>query len=472
MREEISFENISVRGIVKELLHHLWMILAAIAIVWFGISGVGRLFYTPEYSSTATLAVRVKGDASPLSTLNTAKQMSTVFSKVFQSESLRNLIISDAGEEIQGSIDCTGIEETNLLVLKTTSPTPRQAYLFINAALEHYEEVTNYVFSNAALEIVQEPDVPEGPSNQPALVANRNLLALVGGIAMAGVIVLFYLLRLTVKNANSASSLLDGKILGTIPFEKRPRKKGKKRNKEALIISSPIVSMRYAEASRRAETRIETHMAKHKQKVVLVTSVGENEGKSTVAANIAISLAEKHHKVLLLDGDFRKPAQFRIFDEQREKLPSLAMVLSGKIEWREAIHKNQKTGVWELFQRKGISNPASLLETNLLKPFMEEWREEMDYIVIDCSPAGLTTDTELWMQVADTAVVVVRQDWADVRVINDIVDLIWKNCGDFAGFVLNSFDDVSQITGSYGYQKYERAASDQANESRGKRMYG
>ena len=101
MREEIRFENISVRGIVKELLHHLWMILAAIAIVWFGISGVGRLFYTPEYSSTATLAVRVKGDASPLSTLNTAKQMSTVFSKVFQSESLRNLIISDAGEEIQ-----------------------------------------------------------------------------------------------------------------------------------------------------------------------------------------------------------------------------------------------------------------------------------------------------------------------------------------------------------------------------------
>ena len=63
----------------------------------------------------------------------------------------------------------------------------------------------------------------------------------------------------------------------------------------------------------------------------------------------------------------------------------------------------------------------------------------MSYIVVDCSPVAAAADAEIWMQYVDTAVLVVRQDMADLRVINDTVDLIWKSTGDFAGFILNAF---------------------------------
>ena len=79
--------------------------------------------------------------------------------------------------------------------------------------------------------------------------------------------------------------------------------------------------------------------------MLLVTSVSENEGKSTVAANLAIALAEKHRKVLLIDGDFRKPAQYKIFGRKKSKIPSLRKVLLGKASWKEAIVRNKKSGV-------------------------------------------------------------------------------------------------------------------------------
>ena len=63
----------------------------------------------------------------------------------------------------------------------------------------------------------------------------------------------------------------------------------------------------------------------------------------------------------------------------------------------------------------------------------------MDVIVVDCPPIVAAADAEIWMHQADTVALVVRQDFSDIRVINDTVDLIWKSVGDFAGTILNAF---------------------------------
>ena len=86
---------------------------------------------------------------------------------------------------------------------------------------------------------------------------------------------------------------------------------------------------------------------------------------------------------------------------------------------------------------------------------MNTWREEMDYIIIDSSPTAVSTDSEVWMQLADTVLLVIRQDWSDVRVINDTVDLVWQSDTDFAGFVLNAFrSEWTQPRQEYGYRSY------------------
>ena len=448
----LSLDKASLQGAGWQILKNWWVVLCWMAAMFLGATGVGNLLYTPEYTASSTLVIRMMGTDAYTSLAQTT-QMTAVYSEIFQSEALRNLVSESIGEPVEGSISCTQIAETNLLVLSATSPTPRQAYLFIQAALRNYEQVASYVFSDAVLEVVQEPNVPDAPSNSSFFIRRRPELTLFAGMAAAALIALIYLLRRTVKAAGNASGLLDGPILGTIPFEKKQAlsRRGKKKEIPALLLNSPLVSMDFAESSRRAATRVEAHLRHHKAKVLLVCSVEENEGKSTVAANLAIAIAEHGEKVLLVDGDLRKPAQYKIFDRKGEKRLSLSDVLTGKASLEEVLSRNSKAGFWELFQYESVAQAGNLLAGAKLRQLMEELKDQADVIVVDSPPVAAAADAEIWMHLADTVALVVRQDASDVRVINDTVDLIWKSAGDFAGFLLNAFPRLDRRPAGHNY---------------------
>lgn len=247
--ERFSLAEISIRGLCMDLLRNAWMILLAAAAVWLAATGWHNLTYQPEYTSSATLVVTVKGSTSTYSSLSLTTQMADVFGQVFQSDALAEKITEETGEEITGRISCTPIQETNLLVLSVTCRHPRDAYLFINAALEHYEEVAGDVFANASLQTVQEPEVPSAPSNTSLAMRYRYLLMAAGAAGMAVLISLLYMMRFTVKNPLCAQRQLDGKIRGVIPFEQKGTSLRRKKNpKEALLLNAPVVSMGFAEA--------------------------------------------------------------------------------------------------------------------------------------------------------------------------------------------------------------------------------
>lgn len=446
MREGLDLSTMSYRGLLREWLRYWWVVLVFAIAAWLGITGAGQLLYTPQYTATATLVVSVKGDENTYTSLSTATQMADVIGEIFQSDVMQELVQNENGQAVQAFITCSQVEETNLLSLSATAESPRDAYTFLNLALQHYDEVSDYVFSNASLQILQEPSVPTAPSNRPPLAARRELLTALAAVFMAGVIACFYALRFTVKKSAAAGKQLDGTILGTIPFEKARRR----RAKEALLIRLPIVSMQYAEACRRVATRIEHHVRRKGHTVILVTSVNENEGKSTVAANLALALADAYKKVLLIDGDLRKPAQYKVFDEKPQGPGPLAEVLRGDKTPREAARLNVKSGVYELFLYRAAASLESMLQPEKLQALIDAFKEEMDYIVIDCSPTAAGADAEVWMQVAQSAVMVVREDWSDVRVINDTADMIWQSGCELAGFVLNAFRD-EPASRAYGY---------------------
>lgn len=441
-RQELTISSISLAGFARQILKNWWVILCLTLAMFLGTTGLGMLTYTPQYTATATLVTR-SGGSNAYASLSQTTQMAAVYREVFQSTALRNLISDSIGEPVEGSISCAQISETNLLVLTVTSPTPRQAYLFISSALKNYEQITDYVFSNAAMEIVQEPSVPQNPSNTSPLIANRVTLTALTAVASVFLIFLIYMLRHTLKVASQAGALLDGTVLGVVPYEQKRSVKGSRNrsNKivQALLINSPRVSMFFAEASRRTAAQLESHLQHQKLQVLAVTSVEENEGKSTVAANIALAMAERGRKVLLLDGDFRKPAQYRIFDEQNSTNASFSDLLSGQAEGNSVLMHDSANSIWKMFQYKPVSDPVTLLNSPQLPQVVNLLKAQMDFIIIDCSPVSAVADAELWMRHADSGLLVVRQDMSDIRVVNDTVDLIWKSAGDFSGFVLNGF---------------------------------
>ena len=222
---EFRLDEISIRSIAVDLLKNAWVILLAALAAWFAVAGVEKLMYVPEYTATATLAVNAKGNTSSAYTsLSLTSQMAGVFSEVFDSSVLREKIAEDLGQDsIEGTITSAVIEETNLVTLSVTSVTPRQTYLIIQSALENYGTVSDYLFSNAVLRIVQQPSVPYSPSNIPNIQRIQKLGMLAAACAAAAVIILLSVLRFTVKNKAAAERNLDGKLLGMIPYERKHR---------------------------------------------------------------------------------------------------------------------------------------------------------------------------------------------------------------------------------------------------------
>ena len=185
--------------------------------------------------------------------------------------------------------------------------------MVIQSAIENYGEVSDYLFSNATLRIVQEPGGSLRTVQYDEYFPDTEDAGLFGAAAVAGAIVLLSVLRFTVKTREGGKRSLDGRILEVIPYERKNKTvRGvlKKLNK-SILISSALVSMSFCEAVRKTATRLDHHMQRREQKVLIVTSVSENEGKSSVAANLALALAEKGRKVLLIDVDLKKPALYK-----------------------------------------------------------------------------------------------------------------------------------------------------------------
>lgn len=465
---EFNFDEISIRSICIDILRNILVIVMAAAAAWLSVSGVQKLLYVPEYTASATLVVNASGGVgNAYSSLSVTNQMAGIFSEVFGSEILKNKIAENMGvDSIEGEISTSIIEETNLIILSVTSSDPRQTYMIINEALKNYDKVSDYLFSNAVLRVLSEPTVPYSPSNTANMGKIRKLSALgAAALCLAGIIVLS-VFRFTVKNNICAERNLDGKILCSIPFESKVKdwKMFAKRKNKSLLITSPVVSMDFSEALRKTATRISHHMKRKGQKVVMVTSVFENEGKSSIAANIALALAEKGKKTVLVDTDMKKPAQYKVFDRPQTGKKWLYDFLSGKAEINDIFHFDKKTGLYTVYQNTGINNSSGTLNSEKMKYFMETCKYNFEYIILDSPPMAMASDAEVLMKNADTAVIVVRQDWADIRAVNDAADVVRKSGTDFAGFILNAFHRETLLPKSHEYGKYYRRAGEKFTE--------
>ena len=440
--KEFRLDEISILCIIRDLLKNIWVILLAAAAGWFAVTGVMSFLYVPEFTAQATMAVSARGDSNAYSSLSLTNQMAGVFSEVFDSNVLKEKIAEELGEDsINETIQATVIEETNLITLQVTSENPRRAYQVIQSAIRNYDEVSDYLFSNAMLRIVQEPSVPYVPSNAMNSSRYQKLAILAGVAGSGGLVVLLSILRFTVKTREGAKRNLDGRILELIPYERKNKtvRGALRKLNKSILISSKLVSMPFGEAVRKTATRIDHHMRRRDQKVLMVTSVAENEGKSSVAANLALALAEKGRRVMLIDVDLKKPALYKVFEKKEENRKYLSDYLDKKAEIKDVLIYEKKEKIYTVFQEKSIHNAARYLDSMEMKALIDAGRKKMDYIILDTPPMSVSSDAELMLKMADNAVLIVRQDWTDVRAANDASDTIRQAGVDFTGFILNAF---------------------------------
>ena len=159
-----------------------------------------------------------------------------------------------------------------------------------------------------------------------------------------------------------------------------------------------------AEAYRILRTNIEFSSTDRKVKVILVTSSGPSEGKTTTASNMAIAMAEANRRVLLIDCDLRKPAVHRMFGLVNVK--GLTNILVEGLEYSNITNVTEVDNLEIITSGPKPPNPAELLGSHRMKEFLDKVREGYDVIIIDAPPILPVTDAAVLSQYVDGVVLV------------------------------------------------------------------
>ena len=192
-------------------------------------------------------------------------------------------------------------------------------------------------------------------------------------------------------------------------------------------------------------------------KKILITSTIPQEGKSTVAANLACTLARRRQqKTLLLEGDLRRPSivnQFGI-----GKLPGLSEFLSGQTESIK-IYKLESLGLWILPAGAAPENPLELMQSGKLSLLMEQLEAWFDWIVIDSPPVLPLADASLWSRLADGILLVTRKGTTEKQQLKRGLEAIEKS--KLLGALVNSSANAAHT--DY-YQRYSLSTPDHPKE--------
>lgn len=190
------------------------------------------------------------------------------------------------------------------------------------------------------------------------------------------------------------------------------------------------------ESYKKLAAKVEYRMAKNEQKVLVVTSVSENEGKSTVAANLAITLAEQSKRVLLVDGDIRRPSQFLIFGMEPKEENELGEYLRGNGSLADVMVPCTRKHMLFMGGKNCYSSSTEMLNSESFFKLMAACRKFVDYVIIDTPQAGIIGDAQIFAHCADAVMIVSKQNYMLAEDINEVMDAFRDKEGKVLGVVL------------------------------------
>ena len=331
-QRELHWTELNPACLLRRVLRELPVILAAGLTALLLTVTVLQATYHPTYTASATVAVNLKNAsyATIYSNLSTTSEIAQTFTELFESKTFGELARSRFGAELPGTLAASVIPETNLLKLSVTADNPADAFRTLRFLMENYNVLSDHVFQNVILRELDSPVVPTAPSNPLSLRPAAKKAFLIGALAMMLGLLAAGVLSDTVQTAEGMHRRVDARLFATIHHETKNKtlRARLRRDNKGLLITMPVAGFYFTEEVGKLASKV-SHAAMHDgRKVLMITSAAENEGKSTVAANLAISLAQKGKRVVLVDADLHKPAQYKLL--RTEPKCELAQVLRGE----------------------------------------------------------------------------------------------------------------------------------------------
>ncbi|MGN0299323.1 MAG: polysaccharide biosynthesis tyrosine autokinase [Lachnospiraceae bacterium] len=429
-----------------------WILLVIISLCTSAMYWRGVKSYTPVYEAYSTFVVNTKtayGYNATYYNKVTAEQLSKTFPYILTSGVLKQVVANRLGlDSVPASIRAESMSDTALFTIRVRTSQAQMAYDVLQAVIESYPIVAEYIIGDTQLTLMDESGVPQKPVNLPDYRSGVKKGFVIGMVISIGLLVLYALSRNTVrqeKDLQNKSSLMHLGSIPTIQAKKRSQ------NRACILMDEEKNKTVLGENLRSIRMHILSAIEKNHGKKILVTSAAEGEGKTTLSVNLAISLARKGYKVILVDGDLRNPSVADAMGLESKEGYEFHSLLSGKTLDQNCYQPYKKYSLSVVTGGKAEKKPNGLLIESKVKELLNQMAEQCDYLIIDTPPCDVVSDATIYARCVDAAVMVVRQDYTRIERILRAIETMSDTQVQMLGYVLNGTE--AGITG-YGYYGY------------------
>lgn len=395
---------------VRVLRRSWWLVITAL-LVAVGAAAASVATTTPLYASRVTFFVTTPstGVTDAYQGGLFSQQRVKSYATLLTGDRLAAAVAEDAAlglsaAQIQGRTSARAVPDSVLLEAAVTDADPDRSQRLAGALgdkfialVEELETPPGRSESAVKVQVVAGPAV-DGKPVEPRPVRTYTLAILLGVVLAAGVVTLRELLDTTIKSADALTEVAGAPALGVVPFDPAARRHP--------VAGNPAGRPARSEAFRKLRTNLQFADVDNPAKVLAVTSAVAEEGKSTTAVNLAAAFAESGSRVLLIEGDLRRPriAQFLGI----EGAAGLSNVLAGQVEFDDVVQRCGDRLLFVLPSGALPPNPSELLGSAAMSALIEEQRHRFDMIVIDTPPLLPVTDAAVVAVKVDGTIMVVR----------------------------------------------------------------
>lgn len=432
-----------------------WMpLLLALLLGAYTYLRYNRTYY-PYYQTSITSYVEmsVKKSDSYQNQL-TASQMQTLFPYLMSNGLLEDAICSKLGTDyLPGELSMQVDSDSNLITFYATGEDPEALHELVTATVAVFPETLSYIVGPTTFKTFKDMGVPKLPVNEPVselgVIKASVKRGIYGYFVGLIIILIFGAMNQTVSTNKELKKLLNVPMLGIVPQIKQTKRR------PYALVDDEKVGGQFVEAFRSFRNRFEREAGNNK-KIFMVTSTIPNEGKSTAAVNLALSLAAKGRKVLLIDSDMRNPSIHKMLGLENEK--GLHEVLKEQCNLNEALQKISEQGLYVLPAGSATKDSADLICSAQMKELLNTVRDYADYVILDTPPVMVLSDSKALAGYMDGCIYVVRKETARIQSIKANIAQLAEAGVEIVGTVFNGSGGEEggySRSGKYGgYGKY------------------
>ena len=392
------------------------------------------------------------------------KNVIVQLSSDYKASRQREELLSQALDKQKADVGVMGERLVQYNILKREAEANKNMYEGLLTKLKEADLAVGLKSSN--IRVVDPAMIPSTPA-RPAKTRNIALSILVGLVGGIGLALLREYLDNTVKTPDDIESLARLPSLAVVPAFAETNGNGRRsrllgtpstngHDKRIELVAQHLPKSQTSEAFRALRTALLLSQAERPPQVILVTSALPREGKTTAAANLAVTLAQLGDRTLLIDADLRKPGVGRILDLTDGKYAGLSSYLAGVSSLDLVTVPHPAIPNLAAIPTGPLPpNPADLLSSHKLADAIAKLRSQYKFIVIDSPPIMAATDAVILSVQTDGVLLVVRSGETPKEAFTRARDLLVGVKCRLLGVVLNAVDSSSpDYYYSYRYYPY------------------